>query len=178
MLRRAILLSLVLSCLAHGIRGHTEENADVAAFMHAAMASLRTAASYGRTGNVGLAQLELDDARTAWARLAERSNAPSSAQSFAALIATGHDRLKQADEALAAGDGARAAAAIAALRQSLHAFRREAGVVELSDCVFGLSPVMNELRNAAIRFAAGKADAGDVVQAGTALRERLQRCSG
>ena len=181
MLRRAILLSLVLSCLAHGVRGHTEENADVAAFMHAAMASLRTAASYGRTGNVGLAQLELDDARTAWARLsrlAERSNAPSSAQSFAALIATGHDRLKQADEALAAGDGARAAAAIAALRQSLHAFRREAGVVELSDCVFGLSPVMNEMRNAAIRFAAGKADAGDVVQAGTALRERLQRCSG
>ncbi|MGJ5051722.1 hypothetical protein ACQR09_31965 [Bradyrhizobium oligotrophicum] len=181
MLRRVMMLSLVLSCLTHGVRGHAEGNADVAAFMHSAMASLRTAASYGRTGNVGLAQIELDDARIAWgrlSRLAERSHAPYSARSFAELIATGNDRLKQADEALTAGDGARAAAAIAALRRSLHALRQDAGVVELSDCVFDLSPVMDALRNAAARFAAGKAEPGEVVQAGTALRDRLQRCNG
>jgi hypothetical protein len=181
MLRRAILLSLVLSCLAHGVRLHAADDADVAVFMQSAMANLRAAASYARTGNVGLAQIELDDARQTWARLgrlSDRATAPYSDKKLTELIAGGNDRLGKADAALTAGDGARAAADIVALRRSLHALRRDAGVVELNDCVFELAAVMEELRSVAARFSSSKAEAGEVVQAGTALRERLQRCNG
>jgi len=181
MLRRAILLSLVLSCLAHGVSLHAADDPDAAVFMQSAMASLRAAASYARTGNVGLAQIELDDARQAWAklgRLTERATPPFSDTSLAELIAGGNDRLSRADAALTAGDSTRAAADIAELRRSLHALRRNASVVELSDCVFDLPPVMDRLRNAATGFAAAKVETAEVVRAGAALRERLQRCNG
>ncbi|CCD88968.1 conserved exported protein of unknown function [Bradyrhizobium sp. ORS 285] len=181
MLRRAIILSLVLSCLAPSVHLHAAEKADIAALMPAAMASLRAAASYARTGNIGLAQIELDDARRAWARLGgvtERAVAPYSDTSLAGLIAGGNDRLGKADAALTAGDGARAAADIAALRESIHAVRRDAGVIELSDCVFALAPVMTALRNVAVRFASPKATPGEVGEAGAALRAQLQRCNG
>ena len=181
MLRRAILLSLVLSCLCQNVRLHAEESAEIAPLIQSVMASLRAAASYGRTGNVALAQTELDDARSALSklgRLGTQPVLPYRAQSLGDLLAAGHDRLSKADEALTSGDGARAAADIAELRRSLHAIRRVAGVVELSDCVFDLSPVMDELRAVATQFGAGKADAGDVGAAGIALRERLQRCDG
>ncbi|CAL76974.1 conserved hypothetical protein; putative signal peptide [Bradyrhizobium sp. ORS 278] len=180
MLRRAIILSLVLSCLAPSVHLHAAEEADIAALMPAAMASLRAAASYARTGNIGLAQIELDDARRAWARLGgvtERAVAPYSDRSISGLIAGGNDRLSKADAALTAGDGARAAVDIAALRRSIHALRREAGVAELSDCVFELAPVMDALRNVAARFASSKAGPGEVVEAGAALRAQLQRCN-
>ncbi|CCD91497.1 conserved exported hypothetical protein [Bradyrhizobium sp. ORS 375] len=181
MLRRAIILSLALSCLAPAVRLRAAESMDVAVFMQSAMPSLRAAASYARTGNVGLAQIELDDTRRAWARLGlltGRATAPYSDKSLAELIAGGNDRLSQADAALAAGDGTRAAAAIAELRRSLHALRRDAGVIELSDCVFDLPTVMDRLRNAATGFASAKVEATEVVQAGIALRERLARCDG
>ena len=180
MLRRAILLSLVLSCLAPALRLHAADKADVAALMPAAMASLRVAASYARTGNVGLAQIELDDARRAWARLGgrtERAMGPYSDKSLSGLIADGNDRLSQADAALTAGDGARAAADIGALRRSIHALRRDAGVIELSDCVFELAPIMDALRNVATRFASNTAEAGEIVQASAALHAQLQRCN-
>jgi len=181
MLRRAILLSLVLSCLCQGGRLRAAENAEVATLMQSLMAGLRAAASYGRTGNVALAQIELDDARSAWSKLGRLSGQPASpyaAKSLDDLLAIGRDLLSKADDALTAGDGVRAAADIAELRRSLHAIRRDAGIVELSDCVFDLSPDMDQLRAVATRFGAAKADAGDVVTAGTALRERLQRCNG
>ena len=181
MLRRAILLSLVLSCLCQGGRLRAAENAEVAPLMQSLMAGLRAAASYGRTGNVALAQIELDDARSAWSKLGRLGGQPVSpyaAKSLDDLLAIGRDLLSKADDALTAGDGVRAAADIAELRRSLHAIRRDAGIVELSDCVFDLSPDMDQLRAVATRFGAAKADAGDVVTAGTALRERLQRCNG
>ncbi|CCD98183.1 hypothetical protein [Bradyrhizobium sp. STM 3809] len=180
MLRRAIILSLVLSCLAPSVHPQAAENADITALIPAAMASLRTAASYARTGNIGLAQIELDDARRAWAKLGgltARAAAPYPGTSLAELIASGNDRLSKADEALTAGDGARAAADIAALRRSIHAMRRDAGVMELSDCVFELAPAMNGLRDVAARFASTKAGPGEVVEAGAALRMQLQRCN-
>ncbi|MGJ4886785.1 hypothetical protein ACQR1Y_01245 [Bradyrhizobium sp. HKCCYLRH3099] len=181
MLRRAIILSLALSCLAPSVDLQAAEKADIAAMMPAAMASLRAAASYARTGNIGLAQIELDDARRAWAKLGgltARAAAPDSNPSLSELITGGSDRLSKADAALASGDGARAAADIAALRQSIHALRRDAGVIELSDCVFELVPVMNILRDAAARFSTTKAGPGEVVEAGAALRAQLQRCNG
>ncbi|BAM90394.1 signal peptide [Bradyrhizobium oligotrophicum S58] len=181
MLRRAIILSLVLSCLVPSVHLHAAEKADIAALMPAAMGSLRAAASYARTGNIGLAQTELDDARRAWAKLGgltARAAGPHSDTSLAELIAGGSDRLSKADAALAAGNGARAAADIAALRQSIHALRRDAGMIELSDCVFELAPVMDALRNVATRFAANTAAPDDVVEAGAALHARLQRCNG
>ncbi|UFZ03718.1 hypothetical protein LQG66_31655 [Bradyrhizobium ontarionense] len=182
MLRRAIMLSLLLLwCFGHGPRAEAGDSNDLPALMQSAMAGLRTAASYGRTGNIALAQIELDDARRAWtqlSRLTEQPIAPYVAKSFADLLATGRERLSMADDALTAGDSAGAAADIATLRRALHALRREAGVVELSDCVFDLSSAMDELRSVATRFGAAKADTSEVVQAGTALRERLQRCNG
>jgi len=179
MLRRAIILSLLLLCLGPGTRAEVGDGSDFLALMRSAMASLRAAAGYSRTGNVALAQIELDDARQAWAglsRLKERPIAPYTARSFGVVLGDGNERLREADEGLAAGDGARAAAEIATLRRSLHALRRDAGVVELSDCIFDLSPAMEDLRTVATRFAAAKAEASDVVRSGDSLRERLQRC--
>ncbi len=181
MLRRAIILFLLLSCLGPGSRAEVGDGNDVAALMRSAMASLRAAASYARTGNVALAQTELDDARRAWTGLGqhkERPVAPYAVKSFGDVLAEARERLSQADDALAAGDGTRAGTEIATLRRSLHALRQSAGVLELGDCVFDLSPAMDDLRNVATRFAAAKAEAGDVARSGDALRARLQRCDG
>jgi hypothetical protein len=180
MLRRAILLSLVLASLDSAIHATAGESAGMAAVMQSAMASLRTAASYGRTGNIALAQIELDDARRAWTALGliRDQPAPYSAQSLKELLTEGDERLRKADASLSAGDGTTATADIAAVRQALHVLRRQAGVVELGDCVVELGPAMDKLRHVAADFAAARATAAQVNEAGEALRAQLQRCDG
>ncbi|NPV21586.1 hypothetical protein [Bradyrhizobium aeschynomenes] len=180
MLRRAILLSVVFASLGSTVHATAGESAGMAAVMQSAMASLRTAASYGRTGNIALAQIELDDARRAWAALGRIKDQPAhySAKSLKDLLTEGDDRLRKADASLAAGDGGAATADIAAVRQALHVLRRQAGVVELGDCVFELRPAMDDLHRFAADFAAARATAAEVNRAGEALRAQLQRCNG
>lgn len=141
------------------------------------MANLRTAASYVRTGNVALAQMELDDARDVWRRLDAHAHQASAQQSLLDLLKRGDAELASAANALATGDTLRAATEILSLRRSVHALRREAGVVDLSGCVFELAPIMEELRTAATRFSTTKSDPDRVKQFGEALREHLRRCN-
>ena len=178
MLRRAIVLALLLTLLGSGLQAHADE--DLGMTMRIVTTSLRSAASYARTGNLALAQIELNGARRAWGgslgRFAEQP-APYPASAFRHLLSTGKERLAQANDALGASDGPLAASEILALRQSLRGLRHEAGLYELSDCVFDLAAPMEQLRAAALRFGEHKAAAEEVNSAGGSLREHLQRCN-
>lgn len=183
MLRRAITLSLLLTSVLTWIgcaaTTHAAEALDVSALFRGAMASLRTAASYARTGNVALAQIEIDDARSDWHRLDQHADQVWSYpdQALHELLVRGDAGLASAADALAAGDTARAGTEILSLRRAIHALRREAGVDDLSGCVFELAPIMEGLRTAATRFSTTKSDPDRVKKSGEALRERLQRCN-
>ena len=178
MLHRAIVLALLLTSPGAGRHAHAEE--DLGMTMRIVTASLRSAVSYARTGNLALAQIELNDARRAWSgslgRLAEQP-APYPAAAFRDLLSAGKERLAQANDALGANDGPRAASEILALRQSLRELRHKAGLYELNDCIFDLAAPMERLRTAALRFGEHKAAAEEVNSAGGSLREHLQRCN-
>lgn len=181
MLRCAILLVLSLTCLVGNAPTQASQPVDsTTAFIDSVLASLRTAASYARTGNVALAQIEIDDTRAEWRKLLGKSRdhapAPFAASAFTDLLASGMDRLDRADQALGSGDAAAAASEIQTLRHAVHALRRESGAIELSDCVFELAVPMEELRAIAVRFGDTQAAAGDVRNAGFRLRDQLQRC--
>jgi len=182
MLRRAIIPALLVAHLGCSMRAQAGEAVDFATVVQSAMASLRTSASYARTGNTALAQIELDDAKSAWGQLlgrfADQPPAPYSPPAFHGLLATGQRHLAQADDALGAGDGSRAGAEILALRRSIHDLRHQAGLFELNDCVFELAATMENLRAVAVSFGTTKTGADTVKDAGNALRDRLQRCNG
>lgn len=182
MLRRAIIPALLVAHLGCGVHAQAEEAAGFAVVVQSAMASLRTSASYARTGNTALAQIELEDAKSAWgqllSRFANQPPAPYSPPAFRNLLAAGKRNLAQADNALGAGDGARAGEEILALRRSIHDLRHDAGEFQLNDCVFELAASMENLRAAAIRFGNTKAGAHAVKDTGNTLRDHLRRCNG
>ena len=146
------------------------------------MGSLRTAASYARTGNIALAQMELDDAKSLWRKLQDRFNgegpSPYRPDAYRAFLRNGAEQLAHADQDLVAGDDVQAAATILALRQSFYEMRRASDLAGLNDCIFALAPVMESLRAAAIRFETEPAAAESVGRAGLAYRDRLLRCDG
>jgi len=180
MLHRAIILALLLwaGC---GSRINAAETSDPAGTMQTVMASLRAAASYARTGNLALAQVELGDAKGAWdgwlGSFSDRP-APYPSSAWQSLLIAGKDNLARANDALHAGDGSGATSEILALRRSIRELRREAGRFELNDCVFDLAAPMEQLRSAAVRFGEAKAGAEEVKAVGVALRDHLQRCNG
>jgi hypothetical protein len=156
--------------------------ADFAWAMGPIMANLRSAASYARTGNIALAQMEADEAAVAWKRLEPNTSAPLSAYAPAAVsdfIDRGRERLTAATRALDSGDDVAAGRELLSLRQSFHELRRASGLYDLGDCVFEIAPVMEKLRVAATRYREqpAPANAEDTVAAASALRDRLQRCN-
>ncbi len=157
--------------------------ADFASAMEPIMANLRTAASYARTGNVALAQMEADEAVTAWKRL-QATTAPGplppyTPAAIAEFLTKGSQRLMEATRALNGGDNATAGRELSALRMSFHDLRRHSGLYDLADCVFEIAPAMERLRVAATRFGdqPAPANAEDTVAAAGAFRDRLQRCN-
>ncbi|PDT91061.1 hypothetical protein CO669_07435 [Bradyrhizobium sp. Y36] len=145
------------------------------------MANLRTAASYARTGNVALAQIETDEAVARWKQLASSTNplpalAPADLSGF---LDRGRDRLTAITGALDRGDNAAAGRELLAIRQAFHALRRQAGLYDLGDCIFEIAPAMETLRLAAIRYGdrPASANAEETIAAASAFRDRLQRCN-
>jgi hypothetical protein len=156
---------------------------DFASAMEPIMANLRTAASYARTGNIALAQMETDEAVAAWKKLRETATAgplpPYVAAPPVDFLTKGSEQLTAATRALDNGDNAGAGRELLALRRSFHDLRRHSGLYDLGDCVFEISPAMEGLRVAATRFgeqpAPGRAE--DIVATASAFRDRLQRCN-
>nr|WP_094896335.1 hypothetical protein [Bradyrhizobium amphicarpaeae]AWM04625.1 hypothetical protein CIT40_11150 [Bradyrhizobium amphicarpaeae] len=140
-------------------------------------ANLRTAASYARTGNVALAQIETDEAVARWKRLAPLpADRPAELSEF---LDGGRERLTMITGALERGDTVAAGRDLLALRQAFHALRRHAGFYDLGDCIFEIAPAMEALRVAAIRYGEqpAPANAEETVAAASAFRDRLVRCN-
>ena len=145
-------------------------------------AGVRSAASYVHTGNVALAQVEVADAASAWARLnhAYAGKVPPgyAAPAFRAFVASGGDRLAAAARAIDDGDSARAASELQSFRQSLYDLHHASGLFDLGDCVFELAPAMEALRAAASRLAeTNGAPPADTIAAAAVFRDRLERCN-
>ncbi|MBR0781148.1 hypothetical protein [Bradyrhizobium iriomotense] len=156
---------------------------DMPSAIQSIMANLRTAASYARTGNIALAQIETDEALAAWKQLQDiTASSPSPAYASAALtefLTKGSQQLTETARALDTGDNVAAGRELFALRQSFHQLRRRSGLYDLGDCVFEIAPAMERLRMAATRFdeQPASAHAEDTVAAASVFRDRLQRCN-
>ncbi|WP_454651074.1 hypothetical protein [Bradyrhizobium liaoningense] len=177
-----VLLLAWLASNALALSADTDRAADFESAMAPIMANLRTAASYARTGNVALAQIETDEAAARWKRLKPNTSSPPAAYAPAALsrfLDRGHERLTTATRALDRGDNGAAGRELLALRQAFHELRRHAGLYDLGDCVFEIAPAMETLRIAAIRYGErpGLANAEETVAAASAFRDRLLRCN-
>ncbi len=182
-MRCIIVLLAWLAASGLALAADSDSPQDFTSAIQPIMANLRTAASYARTGNIALAQMETDEAVAAWKRLREiTASSPPPAYAPAALgefLARGNQQLAETAHALDTGDNVAAGRELAALRQSFHQLRHHSGLYDLGDCVFEIAPAMEKLRLAATRFGehAASAEAGDTVAAAGAFRDRLQRCN-
>ncbi|WP_198963888.1 hypothetical protein [Bradyrhizobium sp. Y36] len=180
-MRCTIVLLAWLASNALAFGADADKPADFMTAMPPIMANLRTAASYARTGNVALAQIETDEAVARWKQLASSTNplpalAPADLSGF---LDRGRDRLTAITGALDRGDNAAAGRELLAIRQAFHALRRQAGLYDLGDCIFEIAPAMETLRLAAIRYGdrPASANAEETIAAASAFRDRLQRCN-
>jgi hypothetical protein len=176
-LRCTIVLLAWLASSALALGAEADRLADVASAMAPIMANLRTAASYARTGNIALAQIETDEAVAGWKRLASLpADGPSELSRF---FDGGRERLATATAALDRGDDVAAGRELLALRQASHALRRRAGLYDIGDCIFEIAPAMEALRVAAIGYGErpAPANAEETVATASAFRDRLQRCN-
>ncbi|SFI00447.1 hypothetical protein [Bradyrhizobium sp. cf659] len=181
-MRCIIVLLAWLASHALAFGAEAGKPADFASAMRPIMANLRSAASYARTGNIALAQMETDEAVATWKRLAPNAPGPLPAYAPAALaefLGRGAERLTAATRALDGGDNVAAGRELLALRYSFHELRRHAGLYDLGDCVFEIAPAMEKLRVAATRYGERPAhgNAEETVAAASAFRERLERCN-
>jgi hypothetical protein len=182
-LRCIIVLLAWLVSTGPGLAAEAGKPADLSTAIQSIMANLRTAASYARTGNIALAQIESEEAMAVWKTLQDSATAtplpsyrPAVLQEF---LNGGRTQLAAAIGALGGGDNIGASRDLAALRQSFHDLRRQSGLYDLGDCVFEIAPAMERLRTAATGFGAQPAPspAEDTIAAAAAFRDRLQRCN-
>lgn len=181
-MRCIIILAVWLATSGAGFCAEGGGPKDFASAIRPIMASLRTAASYARTGNIALAQVETDEAVAAWKALQVGDAPPPllvEPTVLAEFLARGQERLMAATRELSGGDTAAADRELLALRRSFHDLRRDAGLYDLGDCVFEIAPAMERLRVAATGFGEQPRPAGaeDIVAAAAAFRDRLQRCN-
>ncbi|WP_051160637.1 hypothetical protein [Bradyrhizobium japonicum] len=176
----ALLAWLASNALALGADGDKPE--DLVSAVAPIMANLRIAASYARTGNVALAQSEIDEAASRWKRIEpntrERPPVHASSES-SGFLDRGYEQLTTAMGALDRGDNAAAERELLAVRRAFHALRRHAGLYDLGDCIFEIAPAMDALRVAATRYSErpAQANAEETVAAAGAFRDRLLRCN-
>ncbi|RTE89393.1 hypothetical protein D6B98_31025 [Bradyrhizobium sp. LVM 105] len=150
--------------------------------MEPMMANLRTAASYARTGNIALAQMEIEEATATWKQLATHTPFPHPPYAPVALtefLGRGGERLGAAARALDSGDVVAAGRELLLLRRSFHELRRRSGLYGLADCVFEIAPAMDKLRVAATHYGEhpAPARAEETIASASAFRDRLQRCN-
>jgi hypothetical protein len=173
-----LLTWLASGALALGAEGDRAK--DFAAAMQPIRANLRSAASYARTGNIALAQIEIEEATATWKQLA--TNAPPPAYTPVALaefLGRGGEQLGAVARALDGGDVVAAGRELLLLRRSFHDLRRRSGLYDLADCVFEIAPAMDRLRVAATHYGEhpAPARAEDTIAGASAFRDRLQRCN-
>ncbi len=175
----ALLVWLASTALARG--AEADRPAHIASAMAPIMANLRTAASYARTGNIALAQIETDEAVVRWKQLApnESGALPAEQAEWPGFLDRGQQRLTAATGALERGDTVAAGRELLALRQAVHVLRRHNGLYDLGDCIFEIAPAMEALRVAAVRYGEqpAPANAEETVSAAGAFRDRLVRCN-
>lgn len=181
-MRCTIVLLAWLASNALALGADVDKASDFGSAMAPIMANLRTAASYARTGNVALAQIETDEAAARWKRLEPNASSPPAAYAPAELsgfLDGGRDRLTTITGALERGDNVAAGRELLAIRQAFHALRRHAGLYDLGDCIFEIAPATETLRVAAIRYSEqpAPANAEETVAAASAFRDRLRRCN-
>lgn len=160
-----------------------EDTPDFSRAANLVAAGVRSAASYVRTGNTALAQIEISEATSAWSKLqrqfADISPSSYAAPAFRGFVAAGGERLAAAAKAIDDGDTSRAAGELMSFRQSLYDLRHASGLFDLGDCVFELEPAMEALRTAASRLVEAKSPSpADTIAAAAVFRDRLQRCNG
>lgn len=178
-----VLLLAWLASTGSGLTAESGKPGDFASAIEPIMANLRVAASYVRTGNIALAQIEMDEANAAWKRLQDGAIAtppPSSRPAaLADFVAKGRERLMAAIGELNGGDNAGAGRDLLALRESFYDSRRSSGPYELGDCIFESAPAMESLRAAATGFGeiSASSRARDIVATASAFRDHLRRCN-
>lgn len=175
-----LLTWLISGALALGAEGDSAK--DFTSAMEPIMANLRTAASYARTGNIALAQMEIEEAAATWKQLATNSSPPRPAYTPAALtefLGQGSARLGAVAHAFDSGDIVAAGRELLVLRGSFHELRRRSGLYGLADCIVEIAPAMDRLRVAATQYGEhpAPAQAEDTVASASAFRDRLQRCN-
>ena len=115
-----------------------------------AYAPYRSAMFYLRTGNPGVAALELDAAENQWQALSERfrANIPdafSEDPAFAATLTTIDQAFEAGASALQKEDMEAATIALDPIRTELAALRRRNGLRSYSDCVDDMNAAMDRL---------------------------------
>jgi len=175
-----LLAWLISGALALGAEGDSAK--DFAAAMEPIMANLRTAASYARTGNIALAQMEIEEATATWKQLATHtspSRPPYTPVALTAFLGRGGERLGAVARALDGGDVVAAGGELLLLRRSFHELRRRSGLYDLADCVFEIAPAMDKLRVAATHYGEhpAPARAEETIASASAFRDRVQRCN-
>ena len=146
-----------------------------------AYAPYRSAMFYLRTGNPGVAALDLDAASDAWQSVVDRfGEAPPDAfagdQSFGDTLSTVQTSLEQGLGLLDGGDVEEATAALAPIRDELAALRRRNGIRVYSDCVDEMNAAMDRLwtyRDAPPAF--DQADQVNAVKRDAAVTDYLYR---
>jgi hypothetical protein len=140
LIRLARAAFLVLALLSGGAVAKADELTDFNAAVEAAAAHNRVAIGYLRSGNVGLASLEIDRLRTAWSKLVEQFSRHRPA-AFDGNVLYGKTlvgisaRLVGADLMLKSGRLDSARQSLDAIRGDLYALRKSAHIVVLADCV-------------------------------------------
>ncbi len=181
-MRCIIILLTWIASAGLGFSAEGGKPADFPSAIQSIMANLRTAASYARTGNIALAQIETETASTAWNDLQHSATAPLSPAfepaALAEFLGKGRQRLAAATAGLGSGDIAAAGRDLLVLRQSFHDLRRNSGLYDLGDCIFEIAPAMERLRAAATRFGEQPVPprAEGTIAAASAFGDRLQRC--
>jgi hypothetical protein len=115
------------ACLADGLDTYREKS-------EAALAHLRIAWSYARTGNGDLAGLEADAFLAAWGDLEQ--TAPGGEAGMAAMLGKVRKLGTNALYRIDAGKLAEAREQLARARAEVRAFQRDAGIETFADCIW------------------------------------------
>lgn len=173
--------ALTLFLLAGAARA--DELADFNAAVEAAAAHNRVAIGYLRTGNVDLAEIELDRLRAAWAAVNRRfaGHRPKVFEGNPAYVTAMTDiatRLVTADMMLNSGRPQVARDALIGIRDDLYNLRKSAGIPVLADCIRDAGDAMNALMayDSAMLDLAKPALGSEIVDKAKQYGQTLARC--
>jgi len=182
-LRAAILaLSFLIGAIAPA---RADDLADFNVAIESASAHNRVAIGYLRTGNVDLAELEIDRLRESWRELTtrfagKRPDAFDGNPLYATIWTGVSARLVAADLMLKSGRPEVASQSLAAIRSDLYELRKASHVVVLADCVRDANAGMDALmvyNDRALDFAK-PATRSDLAAKAQSYGATLARCDG